>query len=123
MQESYSTVSATSEIALKLHNVSKTKNETSLWIFETEAQEYADRLSFIFGDRRGTITLKSKNRFFNSELSDVINIERVSLPGYDWDSQTVFNRDTKIIELEKSKQTITITLDDQKGIQDNSGGW
>ena len=123
LQESYSTVSATSEIALKLHNVSKTKNETSLWIFETEAQEYADRLSFIFGDRRGTITLKSKNRFFNSELSDVINIERVSLPGYDWDSQTVFNRDTKIIELEKSKQTITITLDDQKGIQDNSGGW
>ena len=122
-QESYSTVSTTSEIAIYLHGISKTKSDKSIWIFESEAQEYCNRLSFIFGDRRNTTDLKTKNRFFNSELGDVIEVDRVSQPGFDYDGSTLHSRASKVISLEKSKQTITITLDDQKGIQDNSGGW
>ena len=122
-QETYAQVVATSDTAKYLHKVSKSKTETSLWAFVDEAEEMATRLSYVFGDRSGTASIQTKNRFFDTELGDNIEIERTSVPGFEYDGENLYNRELLTIEIEKSKQTITIKLDDQKGIEDNAGGW
>lgn len=116
-------VTSTSDVAKYLHGVNKTMNSESVWMYEQEAQELADRLSYYFGDRIAEVTLRVKNRFYDSKIGDVINLQRAQLPGYLIDSDTIRDRDYIINTIEKGRTQITITFDDFKGIEDNSGGW
>lgn len=121
--EQVSTVTATSDIAVYLHKASKTRTDQSLWTFAVDAQEYADHLAFIFGDRKGIVTLGTRNRFFNTTLGDIITVQRPYLPGNDVDGSTVFTRKYRVVNIDKGSDKVTLDLDDQKNVEDNAGGW
>jgi len=110
-----------SNVAKYLHGVSKTLTHTSLHIDRSQAATLALRLSDLFGDRQGTYSFGTKNRFFNSVIDEKIELTRKSLPGFVWDNATDFSRDFSVQGVEKSLRQVTITMLDLKGVQDNSG--
>lgn len=120
---SYSSVSSDSELAEYLHIVQKQKTFKSLHFSQSEAQTLADRLRYALGDRRGKFKFKTKNRFFDTTLNDIIRVTRTRLPGFAFDSASTRNRDGAVLKANKNLSDIEIECDDQKGIEDNSGSW
>jgi hypothetical protein len=120
---SYSTVFSTSTIAKRLHKIDKQKTFRSFHFLESEAQTLADRLRYAIGDRSGRIELRTKNRFFDSELNDVVKVSRDRMPGFAFVDGTDRDRETVVLASSKGLTNITLVLDDQKGIEDNSGSW
>lgn len=121
--ESISSVTSTSSTASYLHKAARRLNMVSYHINAADAQTLADRLKYALGDRRGLITINTKNRFFNTELDDVITVTRENLPGFEYAEGVDRSRDFVVNSTNKSLNQITITIDDQKGIEDNSGSW
>jgi hypothetical protein len=117
------TVRAVSNVAKRLHNVTRQKTFQSLHAFEEDAQRLADRLAFYLGDRRGTLRLTAKHKFFQTELGGVIDVTRTRLPGFEFDDETERTRSYSVIGTSKGLTEITLDLDDLKGINDNSGDW
>lgn len=122
-EDTVSVASATSDMATYVHQASATLTQRSCWAYESEAQELADRMAFVMGERRGKVTLRTKNRFYATKLGDNIQVDLVSLPGFEYNGETVNSREHAVIEVERSKDQVTIKLDDRKGVEDNSGGW
>lgn len=90
----------------------------------SEAQKIADRYSYALGDRRAFYSADLGAEFVASgNLGSSWNISRKQLPGYAFDPDTDRTRQTALIEVQKSSQGVTLVLEDQKGIQDNSGNW
>lgn len=121
--DSFSRKTATSDVAKFLHQVRKQKTFESFLFLDAEATVLANRLSYIFGERKGTISLSTKNRFFNSLIGDEITVNRTRQSGFSYDIDLDRARDTSIISIQKSLNNITLELSDQKGIEDNSGVW
>lgn len=119
----YLKVTSSSNVAKRLHDVTKQKTFQSLHFTESEAQTLADRLRYALGDRKGRIAFKTKNRFFDSEINDVIRVSRDRQPGFSFVQDTNQTRDAVIVSAFKGLNDIQIELDDQKGIEDNSGSW
>lgn len=120
---SYLNVRASSDVATRLHNITKQRTVRSLHLIESEAQTLADRLSYATGDRSGIIEWQTKNRFFDSELSQNIKTSRSRMPGFEFNTNTLRDREAIVLSSSKSLDRIAISLDDQKGIEDNSGSW
>lgn len=118
-----SRVSATNNTTINFHNINKQKIFYSFHFIESEAQILANRLSYYFGDRLGTVNLVTKNRFFDTQIGDIIRVNRSRLLGYEFEQDVNNFRDFVVVSTTKSLNNITIELDDQKGIEDNSGSW
>ena len=121
--ESVATVSTTSSNAKYLHGQRRQETIRSLHYDGTQATTLASRYQYALGERRGIIRLESKNRFFDTVLGDVIRVSREKIPGYVYAEGTNQTADFVVIEVVKSLNKVTLTLDDQKGIEDNSGSW
>lgn len=106
-----------------LHKKTKQATTNSLHILEAEAQILADRLLYYFGERGAKIELDLKNRFFDLTLGQVLRVSRTRMPGFDYDSELERTRDFVVVETNKGLNKIQVTLDDQKGIEDNEGLW
>jgi len=115
--------SATSDNALYVHKIKRQKTFKTLHSIESEAQTYADRLAFILGERRGVLSFSAKHRFFDTEIGDITTVSRPRLPGFEFDSSIDRTRDYAIRATDKNLNRVKIELDDQKGIEDNSGSW
>lgn len=117
-------VVSTSNLAKRLHKVNKEVTFETSHFKEADAQAAADRYKFIFGDRLGVISLKVKNRFFDSLINDTIRVSLARLPfdaAFDIDVER--SRDTVVQSINKSSQGVTIELSDIKGISDNPGSF
>lgn len=121
--ESFTKVSSTSTLAQNLHKVEKQKTFTSLHFIAADAQKLADRMRFALGDRQGIVSFRTKNRFFDSILDEVIEISRDRLPGFVFARDVLRTTDFAVTKTSKSLRDINIELNDQKGIEDNSGSW
>jgi hypothetical protein len=121
--ELYSLVRASSDTAKYIHGLNKTFSHESLHIDSSGAQTLATRLSYVLGDRSGTMSLSTKNRFFNNIVGDDIEVTSTKLPGFEYDSDVENSRDFRIEQIDKSLRRVKIRLADQKGVQDNSGSW
>lgn len=121
--ETFNLVRTTNNLAKYLHGINKTFSHESLHIDAAGAQVLANRLSYILGDRLGTMTLGTKNRFFDNIVGDDIEVFSTKLPGFNFDATVVNSREFRIENIEKSLRRVRIKLSDQKGIQDNSGSW
>lgn len=119
----FKTARETSTVAKRLHGVTRQKTFRSFHFKESEAEVLARRLSYYFGERRGTVRLKTKNRFFDTEIGDVTEVSRTRLPGFSFAQETERARDFTVSRTAKSLYEIELELDDQKGIEDNSGSW
>jgi hypothetical protein len=114
---------ASSNTAIYLHGVSKQKTFETYLLESSDASTLADRYSFIFGDRQGSFHISSKNRFFDTLISDIINVEMTKLLGFAYDEDTLRSRDYDVISLDKGLRRVNMVLTDQKGVEDNSGSW
>lgn len=114
---------AMSEIAKYTHKIDKQKTFHSLHFRETDAQQSADRLSFALGDRIGTITFSTTKKFFPSIINNTVSIMREKLPDFVFISGTNRTVEASVVDITRGLNKITIRLEDQKGIEDNSGSW
>jgi len=112
-----------SDTAKYLHGASKGFSVESLHLVESEALRLARRLSYVLGDRQGTLGITVKNRFFDETIDAKIRVTTPRLPGFEFDSNTDRSRDLCIEGSEKSLRNVKLSLSDQKGAQDNSGSW
>lgn len=119
----YKTERGFSETASYLHGVRKQKTFQTFHIFADDAKDLADRLAFALGDRRGLIKFTTKNRFFNTEIGQRVDISREKIPGTEYERGTNRTISGVVTGTNKSLDKITIELDDQKGIEDNSGSF
>lgn len=118
------TIFANSRMAYELHFVKKTFEKTSLHYSTAEAQTLLDRLVYALGERRGIYRITLGQEFLEStNLGASYDIQREHLPGFTYQRGTDRTRQTSLIEVQKSATGVSISLDDQKGIQDNSGNW
>lgn len=111
-------VTSTSDTARYLHLTSQQKTIKSLHLKEADAQALADHMAFIFGDRSGKLSFDTKNAFFDSELADTIEVNRIKLPGFDYDGSTVRTRNLSLISATKGLRRVSLEMLDQKGIED-----
>jgi len=81
------------------------------------------RVGFALGDRRGKLKINTRNRFLDTNIDDVTKIERTKLPGFVFDEDTERTRNFSTNTIDKGFGNTTIELDDQKGIEDNSGSF
>lgn len=110
--------------ARDLHFSSKVWNGEILQYDETQAQKIADRLSYALGDRRGLYKTVLDAEFISTaNLGASIALIRQQLPGFAYQHGVERERQLMVIEVQNSSRGVSITLEDQKGIQDNSGAW
>lgn len=115
---------ASNDTANDLHFVSKAYTLNTLHYDLLQAQTVADRFAFALSDRRGYYEISLGQEFLNvSNLGTYYNIYMQMLPGFDFVYGTENTRQVVIVEVQKSSQGVTLTLEDQKAIQDNSGAW
>jgi hypothetical protein len=119
----FSTVRSSSDVATWLHKTTRQKTFESMHFVEAQAQALADRLCFYYGDRRGTWRIKAKSRFLPTKVGDVLAVTRTRLPGFAFDESADRVRDLSTIATMRALNEIDITLDDQKGVEDNAGSW
>lgn len=122
-QGASSKVQASSTVAKNLHNVEKQKTFKSLHYSSSDASDLASRIRYALGDRRGVATLRAKNRLFDTLLDTVVDVSRDRMPGFSYTQDTLRERSFQVVKTSKSLTEITLELDDQKGIEDNSGDW
>lgn len=122
--DSYSTIS-TRDIRYGpiFYLVNKQAIYESLHFDSTEAQTYSDRLYYMFGDRKGVMSFRTKQRLFDTELNDVITVSRTRMPGFAFSDTTDRSRDGAVIATSKTLTEIDVELDDQFGIENNSASW
>lgn len=121
--ERIQSLTVTSETAKFLHKMDKTQTQRSLFFRSADAQTLGEHMSFILGDRNGQIDFRSKNRFFDTYLNDVIEVNRSKLPGFTFNKNTLRSRQGILTDVSKTLRDVSMTLDDIKGIQDNQGDW
>lgn len=116
-------VVATSNNAIYKHGINAQKSYSSLHYSSTYAQTLINRISYALGERRGILKIVVKNRFFDVVLGDTITISREQLPGFAYVFGTLNSKNFVLIESSKSISGVTLILEDQKGIEDNSASW
>lgn len=115
---------AESGSAADLHFSSKEWGSEILQYDQAQAQKIADRLSYALGDRRGLYkTVLDVGFVAQSNLGASIDLIRQRLPGFPFQYGENRARQLMVIEVQKSTRGVSITLEDQKGIQDHSGEW
>lgn len=118
------TATAQSEVAKFLHEVNATREQESLHIEASDAQILANHLAFIFGERRGMVSIRTSDAtFFDTLIADVVRIRRNAIPGFSFNADTLRDRDLSVIETSASLDEIDLTMDDEKGVEDNSSSW
>jgi hypothetical protein len=110
--------------ARDLHAINRVFNVDLLQYMLSEAQIIADRYGFALGERRGIYTVQVGQEFIpKSNINASYDLIRKKLPGFTFDKDIDRTRQLMLTEVHKSSRGATIVLEDQKGIQDNSGDW
>lgn len=87
------------------------------------AADYAAKFAQILGERKGTVSLFIKVGGHGLELGDTVQISSSKLPGFAYDLSTQRTRSFIIESIRKQLNGVYVTLNDQKGIEDNPGSW
>lgn len=107
-----------------LHLSNKIYSLNLLQYVDSEADEMVKRYAFILGERRGVYQIVLGSNFINkAQIGPTYSVLRKKLPGFEFDSEIDRQRQLNIVEVQKSASAVIIVLEDQKGIQDNSGEW
>lgn len=120
VDEKFSIVSATSNAVKYLHNITRQKTFTTLHLESSDAQALCNKLSYIFSDRQARYSVNLSKRFLDSLIGDAVTIERDKLPDFSYISGTLRTKNAVVIEINKSPRSISLVLDDQKGLEDNT---
>lgn len=114
----------TSPVGADLNFASNLYTRDTLHFDSAEAGEFGLRLAYTLGERRGIYKLFLGVDYLNStNLGTSYNISREQMPGFSFVIGTEQTRQLSVIEVQKDSLGVNISLDDQKGIQDNAGDW
>lgn len=122
-KEDFSNSSVTSDYAKYIHKVDKQKEFESLHFRSTDAATLAKRLGYALSDRIGTIGFTTNRKFFDSKLNDTVTLTREKLPNFNYVEGLERTVDGSIVDVAKSLHKVKVTMEDQKGVQDNEGDW
>lgn len=114
-------VTVDSNITTYLHRISRSLSFRSLHYRTVDATLLANRLSYIFGERKGTLTCNLPTEFMERVIDDDLDLEVTHLPGNNPDD--IGSRTYRLSQHTKTQQGLSIVLDDQKGVEDNEGSW
>lgn len=81
------------------------------------------RYGQLIAERRGRLACKIKAGAHNLELGDFVTVSRSRQPGFAYAANTLSDRNYVVVEVTKGLGGVDFILDDQKGIEDNSGDW
>lgn len=100
-------------------------NQTLFDLYGDGQFDYANKLAYIMGERRGRVSLYAKSGAWSLNLGDAVAIERKKLPGFAYDEDTNRTRNFIVCEIRKELNGVALVLDDQKGIEDadDAGDW
>lgn len=91
---------------------------------QEEAEAVAARLMFILGERRGIYKLKLPyTQLLNAKVGAAYQVTRDHLPGFAYAFDAENARTLNLIEVQKDLSSVSLVLEDQKGVQDNAGDW
>lgn len=105
------------------HLVDRSKNIDTLLFDSDQADKYSQNYIFAMGDRQGTLQMSTKNRFFDTDINDSIDVSREKMPGFTRVSGTNNTVPGAINSSNKALRRINIELNDQRGIEQNKGSW
>lgn len=112
------------DLARDLHLATRTLVLESLHYRTDDAEVLKDRLVFAVSDRRAFYKFVLEQRFIDkTNIGATYDLTRQDLPGFEFVPGTNRTRQLAAIEVVKSSLGVTLVLEDQKGIQDNSGSW
>lgn len=114
-------VSATYSGFTYLHNSDKAQEIETYLPFGSTA--ISTRIAELLGERRGRLRCYIKAGAHGLELGDTVQITRTKQPGFTFDSDTTQSRKYIVMEISKEIGGVKLVLDDQKGIEDNTGDW
>ena len=110
--------------ARDLHLATAKLDVSLLQYVESEAQVAAQRIAYMLGDRRAFYTIQLKQLFLTrANLAVSYDLTRKQLPGFPYVPGTDRTSQLSVVEVQKSTAGPILVLEDQQGIQDNSGGW
>lgn len=119
-----STLAKESLRAKYVHLVNATYQVDLLQFDESEADTAAAHLMFVLGERRGFYRLRLPyTQLLNAKVGANYQITRDHLPGFAYAFDAENARTLNLIEVQKDLSSVQLVLEDQKGIQDNSGDW
>lgn len=117
------TIQGGNNIGKYLHRSGKTFTDFTLYQQEyIDAQTIFDRIRFILSERKGTLTCTLPIQYLTKNVDDFVTVLNDYLPGFKL-TGLINQRDYAILQHAKSSNGVTVVLDDQKGIEDNSGDW
>lgn len=117
------TKSAVSGLAEFFHSSSKVFEQETGLMDDADFDRVLKRYKFALEDRRGQLTIGAKTRIFDTNIDDVVDIQRTKMPGFDFDSTIDRIKSFAVREKRRNLKSVTLVLDDQQGIEDNSGSW
>jgi hypothetical protein len=121
LSEGFKLKRSSNQNATYLHKVKNTLEVDSLHYNDDDAQQLADRLVALYGERQGVLELQTKNRFFEFTIDQILRVSRPSLPGFEYDEETDRSIDFNARATTKGLRRVTLTVNDLKGVTDNSG--
>lgn len=116
--------SAENQLARDLHLIAETFEEGILQYLLADAQTMAARYAFALGDRRAFYSFLLGPAWLEKvELGTSYNLKRKGMPGFALDPDTYRERQTTVVEVTHGAQGAILTVEDQKGVEDNAGDW
>lgn len=115
--------SANASINSYLHKSNRISELDSYFISDNSTSAYLTRLSQVYGDRRCRLICIIKSGAHGLDIGDTVEITREKQPGFEYDGTTENSRKYIVVEIEKQLSQVRLVLDDQKGIEDNTGDW
>lgn len=119
----FNQISVTNQSRAELHNIDRTLNIKTLHTTTGSATSFANRISYILGERKGVANLRTYSEYFQLLIGNQVAIESELVPGFKYTEGVDRQRSYKISSTTKRLNEIALILDDQKGIEDNSGSW
>ncbi len=113
-------VNLVSNVARYLHRVSGQLEMSTLQFDNLDAGVIAQQIADILSERRGILTGVLPASFTERVIGETITYSSKFLPG-EAVSEQANERPYKLQKHSKSAQGVTVTLEDQKGIEDNAG--
>jgi hypothetical protein len=122
-QQEWKYKDTSSTTARNLHATQAEYSHDTVLKASADAEALSEHLAYAMGDRTATTRASVGHEFIQAEIGDVVTVSREKLPGFEFAEGTDRTRDMVVIGTSKSIDGIELTLDDQKGIEDNEGSW
>lgn len=81
------------------------------------------KFKHLVGERKSILKCQVKSGAHGLDIGSFVTVTRSRQPGFDYDESTTNSRNYVVIEITKGLGGVDMVLDDQKGVEDNTGDW